>query len=171
MEKNIVLIGFMGCGKTTIGKILAEKLSRDFVDIDEEIEKEFQIPTTEIFEQYGESVFRKKEKEVIEQYCRQKQKIISVGGGAFLQEEVKNICLEKCLVIFVDLSWDAWKDRISLLIDSRPILKGKSMDEIKKLFYTRQSIYERHHYKISTDNLIPEEAADSIINSLQPSIK
>lgn len=165
--KNIVLIGFMGAGKTTVGKIVAGKLSRDFVDIDEEIEREFQIPTTEIFKQYGETFFRKKEKEVIEKYCRQKQKIISAGGGAFLQEEVRDICLNECTVFFLDLSWDSWKDRISLLIDSRPVLQGKSMDEIKALFYNRQSSYEKSHYKVLTDNLNPEETADSIIHLLQ----
>lgn len=166
-EKNIVLIGFMGAGKTTIGKLVAVKLSRDFVDIDEEIEREFQIPTTEIFKQYGENYFRKKEKDVIKKHCREKLKIISIGGGAFLQEEVRDICLNECTVVFLDLSWDVWKDRISLLIDSRPVLQGKSMDEIKALFYNRQSIYEKNHYKVLTDNLNPEEAANSIIHLLQ----
>jgi len=64
-EKSIVFVGFMGVGKTTIGKIVAKKLSRDFIDIDEVIEKEFGMPTTKIFEQFGEKTFREKEKSII----------------------------------------------------------------------------------------------------------
>ena len=64
-EKSIVFVGFMGVGKTTIGKKVAKKLYRDFFDIDEEIEKEFGMATTEIFEQFGEKTFREREKSII----------------------------------------------------------------------------------------------------------
>ena len=64
-EKSIVFVGFMGVGKTTIGKKVAKKLYRDFLDIDEEIEKEFGMSTREIFEKFGEKTFREKEKEII----------------------------------------------------------------------------------------------------------
>ena len=64
-EKSIVFIGFMGVGKTTIGEMVAKKLYRDFVDIDQEIEKEFNMPTSQIFKEHGETFFRQKEKEVI----------------------------------------------------------------------------------------------------------
>lgn len=82
-EQSIVLIGFMGVGKTTIGKAVAKKLYRDFIDIDEEIEKKFNMPPSDIFKEYGESIFRQTEKELIIDSCKQKLKIISVGGGAF----------------------------------------------------------------------------------------
>ena len=89
---------------------LAKKLSRDFVDIDQEIEKEFNLPTTEIFKQFGEKAFREKEKSIIEYYSQQPLKIISVGGGAFLQEEIRKTCLSNCIVLFLDLSWENWKE-------------------------------------------------------------
>lgn len=165
-EKSIVFIGFMGVGKTTIGELVAKKLHRDFIDIDQEIEKEYKMPTTEIFETFGEKVFREKEKQVIEHFSKQKSKIISVGGGAFLQEEIRNICLENCTVIFLDLSFDLWKERISLIIESRPVLQGKSIEEIKELFENRQKIYSAHHLKVSTDNKHEEEVADYIIQYL-----
>src|SRR4051812_1123463 len=85
-EKNIVFIGFMGAGKTTIGKLVAKKLYRDFIDIDEKIEKEYNMPIPKIFAEIGEKAFREKEKELIQSQCDYKLKIISVGGGAFLQE-------------------------------------------------------------------------------------
>jgi shikimate kinase len=164
--QNILFIGFMGVGKTTIGKEVARKLSRDFVDIDEEIEKEFNMPTTEIFKKIGEQAFREKEKSLIEHYSQQELKIISVGGGAFLQEEIRKICLANCIVLFLDLSWEYWKERIGLIIDSRPVLQGRTPSEIQELFNSRQEIYSYHHLKVNTDALDVEEIVDYVTESL-----
>lgn len=166
-EKSIVFIGFMGVGKTTIAKLVASKLYRDFIDIDEEIEKEFGMPTTEIFNKYGEMFFREKEKEYVLHFCKQPLKVISLGGGAFLQDEVKDACLKHSIVIYLDISWDAWKERLHLLIDSRPVLQNKSLDEIKELFDSRKVIYEQHDSKLITDHADPEEIADYIIDSMK----
>ncbi|GIN86597.1 shikimate kinase [Heyndrickxia sporothermodurans] len=160
--KNIVFIGFMGVGKTTIGEAIAKALNREFIDIDQAIENQFQMPTTEIFKIYGEKVFREKEKTIITEYCKSKGKVISVGGGAFLQEEIQSICMSHCIVIYLHLSWDSWKERLDLILDSRPVLKGKTMEEMKELFYTRQNIYATHHLKVETDQLTVEEISNHI---------
>ncbi|PEZ69414.1 shikimate kinase [Bacillus sp. AFS017274] len=165
--QSIVFIGFMGVGKTTIGQKVARKLYRDFIDIDQEIEKEFKMPTTEIFKKFGEKTFREKEKSVIENFSQQQLKIISVGGGAFLQEDIRNICLSNCIVFYLDLSWEYWKERIGLLIDSRPVLQSRSLEEIEELFYTRQEIYSYHHSKVNTNDLDVDEVADFIVDSLK----
>lgn len=165
-EKSIVFIGFMGVGKTTIGEAIAKKLKRDFIDIDQEIEKEFQMPTTEIFHQYGEVVFREKEKKIITTYAKSPGKIISVGGGAFLQEDIRTVCLSHCTVIYLELSWEDWKKRLSLIIDSRPVLKGRTIEETKELFYKRQEIYSSHHIKVKTDQLTIDEITEHIIQLL-----
>ncbi|TWI54087.1 shikimate kinase [Halalkalibacter nanhaiisediminis] len=166
-EKSIVFIGFMGVGKTTIGKLVAQKLYRTFIDIDEEIEKEYGMPTQQIFQKIGEKAFREKEKSLIQKFCTQKLKIISVGGGAFLQKEIRDICLTNCTVIALDISWDSWKERLNVIIDSRPVLQGRSMEEIEELFYKRQEIYSAHNSKLVTDNLNVEEIADYITDSLK----
>jgi shikimate kinase len=166
-EKSIVFIGFMGVGKTTIGKLVAKKLYRDFIDIDEEIEKEYNMPVSQIFNKIGEKAFREREKSLITKICNQKLQVLSLGGGAFLQEEIRNVCLSSCIVFFLDLSWESWKDRISLIIDSRPVLQGKSPEEIEELFYKRQEIYSVHHSKVETDNHDVEEVADYIVESLK----
>ena len=93
-EKSIVFIGFMGVGKTTIGKLVAEKLCRDFIDADEEIEKEFAMPATKIFETFGEKTFREKEESLIVGLTQQPLKVISLGGGAFLNENIRKACLK-----------------------------------------------------------------------------
>lgn len=165
--QSIVFIGFMGVGKTTIGQAVARKLYRDFVDIDQEIEKEFNMPTTEIFKKFGEKTFREKEKSTIEYYSIQPLKIISVGGGAFSQESIRKICLANCTVFYLDLSWEHWKERIGLIIDSRPVLQSRSIEEMEELFYDRQEIYSVHHSKVNTDGLDVEEVADYIVDSLK----
>jgi len=165
-DKSIVLIGFMGVGKTTVGKVLADKLNSAFVDVDEEIERVYGMPTSDIFKKFGEAEFRTKEKEMILQLCNQKNKIISVGGGAFLQEEIRNECLSKCSVIYLYMTFEAWKDRIDLIIDTRPVLQGKNMEEIKELFDERQPIYEHNHVKIMIDDVDAEQAADAITGAL-----
>src|SRR5690625_3869103 len=93
-EKSLVFIGFMGVGKTTVAQRVAKKLYRDFIDIDQEIEKEFGMPTTDIFKEIGEAAFRAKEKEYVLHYCQQPLKVISLGGGAFMQEDIRNACLD-----------------------------------------------------------------------------
>src|SRR5699024_5303045 len=166
-EKSIVFIGFMGVGKTTVANIVAQKLYRDFIDIDEEIEKEYGMPTTQIFEQFGESEFREKEKQYVLNYCKQPLKVISLGGGAFMQEEIREACLAHSIVFYLDISWKSWKERLNMLIDSRPVLQNKSIDDIETLFNERKAIYEDHNSKLDTDDFDEEEVADYIIESLK----
>lgn len=166
-EKSIVFIGFMGVGKTTIGKLVAKKLYRDFIDIDQVIEEEYGAPTSEIFKQIGEKAFREKEKEVITELSKKKLSVLSLGGGAFLQEDIREACTKNCIVFFLDLSWEYWKDRISLIIDSRPVLQGRNIDEILELFNSRQEIYQYHHSRVKTDTQEADEIADYIVDSLK----
>lgn len=166
-EKSIVFIGFMGVGKSTIGSQVAKKLYRDFIDIDIEIEKEYGMPVTDIFKKIGEQEFRRKEKEFITKVCSERLHVISLGGGAFLQKEIRDLCLENCIVFFLDLSWESWKDRINLIIDSRPVIQGRTMEEIEELFNNRKEIYSAHHLKLMTDNLEVEEAADYVVEIIK----
>lgn len=166
-EKSIVFIGFMGVGKTTVGKLVAQKLDWEFIDIDEYIEKEFDLPVSQIFARFGEKAFRDKEKEVIKELSGQPQKILSLGGGAFLQEEIKQACLKACFVIYLDLSFEAWKERLALIINSRPVLKGKSIEEMEELFYQRQAAYSEHHLKIATDHKSAEDISTEIIDAVK----
>ncbi|MFC7393247.1 shikimate kinase [Scopulibacillus cellulosilyticus] len=157
----------MGVGKTTIGELVAKKLYREFIDIDKEIEKEFNMPIPEIFKTFGEETFREKEKEIITAFSKKRLKVISVGGGAFGQEEIKNICMTNGIVFLLDLSWDCWKERLDLIIDNRPVLQGRTLEEIEELYYQRQKIYSTHNSRFNTDNIEAEEISDYIIDTLK----
>lgn len=166
-EKSIVFIGFMGVGKTTVANLVAKKLYRDFIDIDEEIEKQYNMPITAIFEQLGEHEFRSKEREYVLNYCQQPLKVISLGGGAFMQPEIREACLNHSIVFYLDISWKSWKERLNMLIDSRPVLQSKSIEDIETLFNDRRAIYENHNSKLVTDDFNEEEVADYIIESIK----
>lgn len=166
-EKSIVCTGFMGAGKTTVGKLLARRLYRDFIDIDEEIEKAFGLPIPEIFSVHGEKAFRDKERELIEYHGSQPLLVISVGGGAFLREENRNHCLANCTVLYFDISWDSWKERIHVLTETRPLLKDKTLQEMEQLFRERQSIYAANHSEFQVDDFEALEAAEYLADSLK----
>ncbi len=115
----------------------------------------------------GKKLSGKKEKEVIERYCQHSGKVLSFGGGTFLHEEVKKITLEKCFVIFLDISWEIWKERIPRLISTRPVLQGKTLKETGELFRFRQKIYNDHHLKIDTDRKSVDEVTEEIVQKIQ----
>lgn len=165
-NKNIIFIGFMGAGKTTVGKLVAEKLNRQFIDTDELIEEEFKMPPSQIFKVYGEKVFREKEKSLITSLNEEKNLVLSLGGGAFLQEDIRTVCLSKATVILLDISFECWKERLDLIIDSRPVLHGKTIEEMEQLYNNRREIYSNHQLKISTDNKSPEQIADEILEKV-----
>ncbi len=166
-QKSIVLIGFMGVGKTTIGELVAKKLYRSFIDVDQEIEKDFGMTIPEIFEQHGEAFFRDYEKKKTCALAEQKLKIVSIGGGAFLQPEIRESCLRNCIVFYLDVSWDEWKERLNILIDSRPVLQSRNIEEIEELFYKRQDAYSINHSKLTVNQRSAEEVADFIVDSLK----
>ncbi len=165
--RNIVFIGFMGVGKTTIGELVAKKLLRDFIDVDKEIEREFNMPISEIFKTIGEMNFREKEKETISNICTKQLQVISLGGGAFLQKEIREICLSGSVVFFLDITWSSWKERLNIIVDSRPVLHGRSLEEIEAMFYNRQEIYAMHNSKFNTDNFDAEEMANYITETIK----
>ncbi|KDE47085.1 shikimate kinase [Geobacillus sp. CAMR12739] len=168
-ERNIILIGFMGAGKTTIGQLVAKKLYRDFIDVDAEIERRHGMPIPEIFAQKGEAYFRQVERELIVDLCMNTRlKIISLGGGAYLQEDVRRACLAHGIVFFLDLSWEHWKEeRLPLIVDSRPVLKIKRWKKWSGSFLQRQSAYALHHSRVVVNELEAEQAAKQIVDSIK----
>ncbi|WP_106589501.1 shikimate kinase [Salsuginibacillus halophilus] len=166
-KKSVILVGFMGVGKTTAGALAAQQLDRTFVDIDDEIVKAFDMTIPDIFSAYGEDVFREKERELVEAYCTASNQVISLGGGVFMNDALRRLCLEHGLVVHLDMSWEAWTERLDDIIDTRPVLQKKNVDEIESLFYERKDLYKDHHMKVMTDGLSEEAVAEAIVSAVR----
>lgn len=158
----------MGVGKTTLGQLVAERLEREFIDIDQVIEKENDMTIPHIFERYGEAHFRKIERETIERILKRKKgNVIALGGGAFLQKEVRELCLAHGLVFFLDLPWEDWLKRYEIIKRDRPVLKNKNLQQIKALFDQRRAVYQLSHFTIQTGGSDPQAAAERIMDEVQ----
>ncbi len=164
---NIVLIGMMGCGKTTVAKELAKQLSDfKYVDIDEEIEKSTQKKISEIFLRHGEHFFRMLETEKIQHFCKNDKQIISAGGGAFENTENRRILSDKNLVIYLKTSPAEIYNRIKSETH-RPLLKKNfSLEKITEIIKNREPNYNKAHKIIDTDSKTPYNIAQEILGVL-----
>ena len=163
MKKNLVLLGMMGVGKSTLGKIVAKKQGLKFVDTDFNIEKKFSMKISEIFEKKGEEFFRLwEEKEVLESLKKSKC-VIALGGGAFMNKTVRDKILKDSVSIWLDLNLKTLNKRTKWNI-KRPLLDGKdNQKKINKLYARRKNIYKLSKYKINCNNLNKENIAKKII--------
>ncbi|HZK25844.1 MAG TPA: shikimate kinase [Oscillospiraceae bacterium] len=146
--KNIVLIGFMGTGKTEVGKLLAASLNRRLVDTDQTIVETEGRPITEIFAQEGERYFRRLETAVIEQLCQQRGLVIPTGGGAILDPHNVALLQASGLVIWLDASVAELERRLAH-DQSRPLLTGET--GVGELYQQRQAAYRQAaHERVDT---------------------
>ena len=132
---NVVLTGFMGVGKSTIGKLLSEKLGFGFCDTDKEIEKNSNMSISEIFEKYGETKFREIETKVIKEIAKKQNLIIATGGGAILKKENVDALKQNGKLFFLDRDLKKLK-----YTSSRPL--SSSIDALKNLYKIRYPIYK-----------------------------
>lgn len=158
---TLYLCGFMGCGKSTAGKLLAEKLNRPFVDLDTYIEDKQNMKISEIFGKYGEPHFRNLERVALSDfsYC---PTVIATGGGALVSKENSDIARQNGVIIFIDTSFDNCYVRIANDV-SRPIALNKSKDELFELFQSRRVCYIKNSDFKVDGNKSPEEIAETII--------
>ncbi len=163
---NIYLIGMMGSGKSTVGKLLAEQMQMTFLDLDEIIETNTQKTIRDIFEQDGELYFRKLESEALVN-VNQENSVISCGGGIIL-DELNRIQLKSSgKVVFLQVSIEELSKRLQTLVD-RPLLKGKKIDEeLTSLWSDRKELYiETAHITINVESQTPKQITELIIKSL-----
>ena len=164
---KIFLIGPMGSGKSTIGKVLSERLEYDFYDTDKLVEKVVGKKIKEIFEQNGEQYFRLKESEELDKTRKLKNAVIATGGGIIENEKNRLFLKEEKKVIFLDSSIERQYDRTKES-QKRPLLNnGDSMKILKNLYQKRLSFYQEvSKLKISMDNLTEGKIFEKIIDFL-----
>lgn len=164
MKKNIVLIGFMGSGKTTIGKLVSQKLGYGFIDSDELIEQKCGMKVSDIFNLYGEEYFREVEARVISEISDYTRVIISCGGGAVKQKSNIDSLRKKGLIIWLKTCIDEIYKRIQYNSVMRPLANGKSKEELEQMMAAREELYKKAHIFIDTSNKTINEIVDEIIN-------
>jgi shikimate kinase len=160
---NIILVGFMGTGKTSAGKLLAEKLGREFLELDGIIEKKEGLLIKDIFAKKGESYFRGLEKNAVKEAVQNKGAVISAGGGAVIDEEnLKNfkengvlICLEASPAVILKRTKGS---------ECRPLLNVPDPEKkIRELLQRRKPYYQKADFCVDTDEMSVEEVVEKIM--------
>tara|TARA_B100001173_G_scaffold214808_1_gene185494 strand:- start:234 stop:746 length:513 start_codon:yes stop_codon:yes gene_type:complete len=163
LNKNIVLIGMMGSGKSTIGYLLSKSINLDFIDVDKIIEKETGVKIYNIFEKKGELYFRNLEEKITLRLLKSKRKIISLGGGGFINKNIRKEVLNNNFSF-----WLNWKN--STLIKrikkskKRPVAFYSNKKNLKKLISERTKIYSEANFKINCETLSKNMIVNQIID-------
>jgi len=164
VKKNLILLGMMGVGKTTLGKSVAKKQKLEFVDIDRNIEKKNLMTIKEIFNKKGEKFFRNEEEIEVLKSLKKNNAIISLGGGAFLNNIIRENILKSAISVWLDIDIKILFKRI-IKNKKRPLLnKYNKSKEIQDLYNERKNIYRLANHKIKCDNLKRETITDKIIS-------
>ena len=165
MMRSLVLVGFMGAGKSKIGRSLAEKLKMDFVDADRLIEQDHGCSIAEIFRQHGEEHFRRAERNMILRLIGKETSVIAVGGGAFVNDEVRQTLIAKAVTIWLDTPFELVLPRLKSS-QSRPLASTRSEAELKALYEERRGAYRQAHIHIDTSDADIERIVDDIVAAL-----
>ena len=159
----------MGVGKSTIGKILAKKLKYNFVDVDKIIEQREGLSISLIFKKKGEDYFREIEREITLSELKKNNCVISLGGGAFLNNAIRKSTKKLSVSFWLDVPLTELTKRLRNN-KQRPLLfKKKTSEVVKKIYFDREKIYNKADFRISCKSLKSQEIANRILNFYEKS--
>ncbi len=165
--KNIVLTGFMGTGKTAVGRELSRLLNMELIDVDTEIEKSQRITINEIFKKFGEPRFREIETEMIQKLSEQRNVIISTGGGAVLKQKNMDALRKQGIIVCLMATPETILKRTNRS-SNRPLLHVENpFARIKELLHFRMPFYEKADIMIDTEGKTPLQIAEEIIEKVK----
>jgi len=165
-KDNIYLIGMMGSGKTTIGQLLAKKMSLEFLDMDSELEHLMDMSISMIFSQYGEKRFRMIESSFFREISKVGKLVYATGGGIILNQSNQKI-IEEGIAIFLDCSLNELISRVKKDKKSRPLIQDNVKKNISIIYDERYKLYENcAKYTIDTTTLSTTQVADEIIQCI-----
>ena len=162
-NKNIVFLGMMGSGKTTIGKLISKRLELDFFDIDNCIEKKIGMKISKIFSDYGENFFREIEEKITLQILKKKNVVIALGGGGFLNGKIKKEILNNHISFWLHLSSEKIIKRLRGSAN-RPLIKDISKNELINLIKKRSNFYSRALYKVICNNMSKTQIINKVMD-------
>ena len=163
LNKNLVLIGMMGSGKSSIGKILSKKLEFEFIDTDNKIEEIEKKTISEIFKKNGEKYFRNIEEVISLKSLQLNNKVIALGGGGYINPIIRKYTLKNCISVWLDLKNETLINRIKNS-KKRPLAMKLDNLELQKLIIKRSMMYNLSDYKINCDKLDKKQIVEKIIN-------
>jgi len=165
---RIYLTGFMGSGKSAVGKILARKLRRPFVDLDSVIVREAGMPIPEIFGRKGEKVFREMEREIAARYVTGKW-VIALGGGTIMDPDIRGLLHESGVVAYLRAGVETLAERLRGKTGHRPMLAGEESLEkqITSIMEQREPVYESAGWVVDTDGLSEEQVASLLYRRIR----
>ncbi len=161
-KENLVFLGMMGSGKSSIGSLIAKRLKLNFIDIDREIEKELGTSIKKIFKSKGENYFRKFEEKITLKRLKLNSVVISLGGGAFTNKNIRKEVLKDNLSFW--LNWD-----VNILLNriknskKRPLAFNATDNELIDMIQRRSTIYSKALYEIKCDNLSKNQIVKKIL--------
>lgn len=162
-SQNIALIGFMAVGKSAVGRNLARKLRRRFVDLDAVIEKIQGRKVREIFDSEGEGYFRQLEKQTLREVLTEDRQVIATGGGVILDPDNLQLLRKKCLLIGLTAPTEVLLSRVGRA-SKRPLLKGADLRaRIEELLEQRQSAYAQAHATVDTAGLSIDQVVERVL--------
>ena len=162
LNKNIVLLGMMGSGKSTIGFLLSKNINSSFLDVDKFIEKETNLKIHDIFQKKGENYFRDIEEKITIKLLKDRGNVISLGGGGFLNKSIRKEILKNHISFWLNWKSSTLINRI-LKSKKRPIAFKSNENDLKKLISERASIYAEAKFKINCETLTKNMIVKNII--------
>lgn len=164
--RPIVLVGMMGAGKTTVGRRLANRLGRHFVDSDEEIEAAAGMAIEDIFATHGEADFRAGEARVIARLLKDRNIVLGTGGGAFINAETRALVKAEAVSVFIKAEFELLFSRVSRR-SNRPLLKTANPREtLKKLIEARYPIYAEADITVVSTDVPQDQVASEVIDAV-----
>ena len=161
---GIYLVGFMGCGKSTIGRMLAERLGWPFADADDDIEREQGVRISDIFEQRGEAEFRRIETEALRKRVKSVESghpiVLALGGGAFAQPQNVDLLKDNGITIWLDCPFEIVQERVARS-SHRPL--ARDLEKFKELFIARQAAYMQSDYRVAVADDTPGSHVERIL--------
>ena len=161
--KNIVFLGMMGSGKSSIGFLISKKLNLNFYDVDDCIEDKLNMKISNIFKNKGESFFRNYEEKITLNILKKKGIVVALGGGAFMNKNIRNEIIKNHLSFWLKLNSDILVKRIKNSI-KRPLALNASKDEIKNMIKDRAKFYSKAQFEIDCNNLTKKEIVNKILD-------
>lgn len=167
--KNIILIGFMASGKSSVGKLLAKHLGWGFMDTDSEIERITGLTIPEIFKEYGEARFRAEENLAVNHLSRITETVIATGGGTVLNQENWRILEEIGLIVYLYTPLTIALQRAKNHLSERPLITNSSTEQLEKIWEQREKIYQKATLVVDTSIKDVREITEEILKYVNTS--